>query len=852
MTEVSTAVALHKDQLETLNAYLQDASMTRILLRGDPGSGRRALVSSAVEEYQGAVLHIVCTPVLSTVPFAALSPILDGHSEVDDELSALRKTSAVLKRAASRTGVDDPVLLVILNAEHIDISSAYVLGQLADAKSARLLMVSTVDVDQCEALMEIVAPDDLRSVVVTPLNPIQVSQWCQSEYGMPLTLGTSRTVVAQCSGNLHLTRLFLELAQRQQALLATGTHWHLKWHDLAFDSEQSTGVQQVHQQLMPDIQAVLEVLAMAQRMTVDQLNAILQRPGLELQLPHVVLHHDNEIQLSPFYAMGLRGLMSLTRREQVLDLLQGATTESELAGYIHRSILSQTMASPTPSESLAVVRTANDSAQFRIASRLMNRDVNGDPGIGLGLEFIRASLATFQLSDAKAQVDQLLHSGALPPRSPVVELIAVAIEWSASRSNQRGYAHAWAPPVKEVQGFWKDRSRDEPSDSGVNKGEAQKWGDKAWISYLQELQSLWNNGQLELLVRTVEPTTDRTLAHAMTYRLACTVMKSRALISTGLLDEATELLDSIRLHDPAGLLYSNGTVELLRGVVAVNQGRYLQAGDYLRRAEQELALHDPESLYDYCCEQISHVNRISGIRNQTEPTGRGDMSSDGGVVPVEDLVTAEEFLDRAIHGNTDLKPLQDVVAAASRSRKHWEAKPIIWEYLVHFLGAEQTEEGMGILLQQFTTAVPEGTGPRAVAVRRFLTAWMGLNIEQMQAIVYEFRRTGEIPLALNTLAQLVHRMVQVGNRPEGRHLIALHELVDLQDVPARGVVASILQGHGLTARELAIVDLLRHGATNSEIARELTVSQRTAEGHVYRTFQKLGIRKRSEIRTLGY
>lgn len=51
----------------------------------------------------------------------------------------------------------------------------------------------------------------------------------------------------------------------------------------------------------------------------------------------------------------------------------------------------------------------------------------------------------------------------------------------------------------------------------------------------------------------------------------------------------------------------------------------------------------------------------------------------------------------------------------------------------------------------------------------------------------------------------------------------------------------------LTAREAVIVDLARKGMNNAQIARALTVSQRTVEGHLYRVFSKLGISERAEL-----
>lgn len=51
----------------------------------------------------------------------------------------------------------------------------------------------------------------------------------------------------------------------------------------------------------------------------------------------------------------------------------------------------------------------------------------------------------------------------------------------------------------------------------------------------------------------------------------------------------------------------------------------------------------------------------------------------------------------------------------------------------------------------------------------------------------------------------------------------------------------------LTRREQDIVELAVQGLTDREIAQRLMVSVRTVEGHLYRTYVKLGVRSRDEL-----
>ncbi|MGK5682538.1 response regulator transcription factor [Actinoplanes sp. URMC 104] len=63
--------------------------------------------------------------------------------------------------------------------------------------------------------------------------------------------------------------------------------------------------------------------------------------------------------------------------------------------------------------------------------------------------------------------------------------------------------------------------------------------------------------------------------------------------------------------------------------------------------------------------------------------------------------------------------------------------------------------------------------------------------------------------------------------------------------PALAVAARPLP---LTAREREIATLAARGLSNRDIARRLTVSVRTVEGHLYRAGHKLGVAERAALR----
>ncbi|GAA4066018.1 MULTISPECIES: response regulator transcription factor [Actinomadura] len=60
-----------------------------------------------------------------------------------------------------------------------------------------------------------------------------------------------------------------------------------------------------------------------------------------------------------------------------------------------------------------------------------------------------------------------------------------------------------------------------------------------------------------------------------------------------------------------------------------------------------------------------------------------------------------------------------------------------------------------------------------------------------------------------------------------------------------GRTAAARPGHGLSAREAEVMDLIAQGRTNREIAERLFLTEKTVKNHVNRIFAKLGVTNRA-------
>lgn len=66
-------------------------------------------------------------------------------------------------------------------------------------------------------------------------------------------------------------------------------------------------------------------------------------------------------------------------------------------------------------------------------------------------------------------------------------------------------------------------------------------------------------------------------------------------------------------------------------------------------------------------------------------------------------------------------------------------------------------------------------------------------------------------------------------------------------LPMKARGPSLLDGYGISKREMEVIQLICQGQTNQEIADALFISLKTVKDHNYRIFQKTGVRNRVEL-----
>ncbi len=75
------------------------------------------------------------------------------------------------------------------------------------------------------------------------------------------------------------------------------------------------------------------------------------------------------------------------------------------------------------------------------------------------------------------------------------------------------------------------------------------------------------------------------------------------------------------------------------------------------------------------------------------------------------------------------------------------------------------------------------------------------------------------------------------------------EVLDYALGGSRPVDEGLVDGGLLSRREREVAAMVASGMTNKQIAQRLFIAERTAEGHVERIRNKLGVRSRTEVAT---
>lgn len=274
----------------------------------------------------------------------------------------------------------------------------------------------------------------------------------------------------------------------------------------------------------------------------------------------------------------------------------------------------------------------------------------------------------------------------------------------------------------------------------------------------------------------------------------------------------------------------HGTLSLLRAVIALASGRHQLAAEHAREAAAELWLRDPLGLAGTAQALIADAPR--------HPSGPPEPHLGEGLA----LLAAALRL-------TEAEPLQGSQAVAWAAAACRADPPVARLALLAVRNATRQPTATA-RVRALGAGLREGWGEGHAGA--LFAVDPATPLPQVLSRLEAAHAAGDVLAAVHTLQWVIETR---GEAEDPADQLALRRLLGkwvqgVRAVAGDEVPAGLGGAVALTERELEITRRTQAGLSNRQIARELFLSQRTVEGHLYRAFQKLGISQRQELEGL--
>lgn len=847
---------------------------------GGSGMGKTSLVHAALDrtDVPSPALRLHCTPTLAAVPYGALSPYLSTLERIEDPVQVLREVNGLLE--TTRNDGTIPVAIVE-DAQFLDPESSFVLSMLVENAALKLIAIGAGRIDGDSTLFSLTESGVLSTLVVQPFDDEGVRFLAEELTGGVLADGAVAATRAMTGGNPSFVKAYVQscldqgILVRDPAIGASGAGSAGKWLLARLVPEPDEGlvelVREMQSALTTGQQHILELLALGG----PQPRALLAAGGATgyrhlVESGILVEERDGRIRIrAEIHAVVLRQVVAPGRSAELYrewEKLHGGHVVEPTPLQVLWGL--EVGANVTMEESVSAVATSTNQLDHALAWKLCavaGISANSDEGalleartlLGLGRHYSARAMLT---GLAERTTDPSILQRALAMLFMVIvqlgfddgDLEVVDNLWSSNAERVRGQSSFEAAAAEhhrttELFNMW---HAVQESDAGpqvtadveqlLAKRDLTAGARSIALLLLSDIHSV--NGRTETalrLARQAMTELDQDARLSGSFQLAVLFRIGWNLVFSGRYAEAEEFLSAHRGATVRLMMHRHGSLSLIRAIGQLLQGQIGAARHSLSEAIAECRLRDPAQLLALALslEAIANRRAMAGSigqkhsqlkdREDVQPLGRG---ADGTVTPrlLTKAVSSKQGPASATLAEYPI--LEREILAGSIERLH---------------GDEVVTADLGRRLFDLASGME---GQRAHFLARLSDPAAQTDAVAAQSLANEACAAGEYQVAAESMARAAMLLSSAGDsRRCGAVLRELMELVRERQLVPDAYVARALAMAELTSREEEIVELARQGKNNAEIARALTVSQRTVEGHLYRVFSKLGITDRSEL-----
>ncbi|WP_026819298.1 LuxR family transcriptional regulator [Arthrobacter castelli] len=817
-----------------------------VLLLGRPGCGKTTLAQQALAALSDSALTIQLrgSAIAAGLEYGAIGPLVSELDEADlsHPLTVLRKVAGGLdKRAAGR-----PVVLLADNIQHLDELSALVISQLAGQGTVTLLAVSERVADAPEEFQSLWKDGFLARLDVGPMSYAEADRMLGRHMGTSLSRFTVAELWSTAGGNPQLLRLLTQQQVSTGNLVRSGGGWALRGPITIDDGPLKDLVLARLKRLSDDERHVIELVSLAGPLPLAVLQQIVPAVSLDVLEEQGLAHIDSSARhlvriQTPAVAAVVRRYVPPGRSSMLREQIQTLHDTPDQPGQQPHRFAAWTLNCGyplAPQAALAAAQHANARHDGHRALQVLSAVPATQMSADLVAEKVRALTKLERYDAAHALLNQ--HEArrrlsgqqpAGPPASDMDMPSAHGTPFSSLESAGLELALSTTDPRTAI-----DLLASLPTYQLGDDGDPST---AVLVSAIWAVAGRADDGAalgLQAVTRCSDLSAGRHRAGAALLH---------ALFVSGRWDEVTELLQRDYSAGYNGDSRYAAVSEVMEGVMCSFCGRHKDALKLLQPAIDQLRLQNTFGMLALALAAAAYAHAFQGS-GAVSAALLEEMNVDG-VRRTQLPYLARYFAALAAErpAATDQEsPLLDIAA-------QWrQAGFLSYEMLALtsalLLGRSEAAERLvaigenvqgplaGLCLMFGRGAAANDAGGMAEAAQ--LAEAMG---QQQWAVAMAAEALARGTQALSTEQLITAQLIRSGDSgtagaasPAGRA------------TPDSGGGGGI---GDLTMRERDIAHRAAAGASNRQIASELSLSIRTVEGHLYQIYSKMQISNRTEL-----
>lgn len=850
---------------QALAALDETAACSGVALVGESGVGKSTLARYLADTLRSngrTVRFALGTATCRAVPFGAFyrSVTVDTAREPAEMLAAAHRTLAQ----------EMNLVIVVDDAQLLDPLSATLVHQLAVDGRTRLIVVVRPDDDVPDAVIALWKDRLLLRL------PIEAFSWAQTEELARAVLGGAidthlvDELYRRTMGNLLFLRGLLSPGRESGVLVPTETGWRLRG-----PLHESDELYQLLKfrlcSLRPEELKVVEIVAAAEVLDWEILRGLcdadavarLERRG-SIQLvpdgPHLVarLIHPvvGEAALRHAGVIRTRQLNSVLAqqlsRQIRISALPDERNQIRVAQFMMRSDLPPDLAVITQAAANAVAMSnivaGEELARFAV-----------DHGGGLAAGTVLAEAMSWQGRGAEAEaVLAAFDPGGADPLLTVRWgcLRAANLFWGCGRIDEaravlaalQGRVDTAAIPdlVEAMKVSFAFFCGDVPRAiaTGLSICESEAAPPATVWAAMSTSWALALTGRFAECHRIAETGLQAAaLGGAGPQRFAIALAEVMALTVAGDLAAADRVWQRYGAL-AVGVREAEAIVKAVRGLVNLTRGALASACEAFRDAVSAMSSGFPSGLLMLVSALSAQTEAGCGNRQAAATALQRSEDAHGPHVAVfmPELELARAWV-LACDGQTSSARRQAIRAAGVARRSGMCAVEMRALHTAVRFGDRSQAERLSELAQMLAAPLPDAIAAHA----RALSEHDGRLLDE---VADRFAEIGAMALAADAAAQAMHEYARAGERAKGLESGARAHWMAGKFGLNSPAIESAAQPLPISDREREIAAMVAAGMSNREIADRLSVSVRTVEGHLYRTFSKLHIQSRDQLARL--